>query len=112
MKTFQPLMEVRMMMMNEGGEWRVSAPNGHYRECFTADLSETVEKVCKDYADWLKNRVDLDYFRKRKVNEAARILTKKLQEFTEQQSKTFEESIQNFEAQASDPLKTDRQPLL
>lgn len=42
--------------------WRVSAPNGHYRECaHTCHLSETIEKVIADYADWLVKLTNMDH---------------------------------------------------
>lgn len=55
------MIKITLFMQDESGTWRVSAPNGHYRECHTAGLAITVAKVVEDFAEWLKARTNLDH---------------------------------------------------
>lgn len=49
------MLKITLSLMDEGGSWRVSGPNGNYRECTDiSKLSETVSQVVADYAEWLK----------------------------------------------------------
>ncbi len=55
------MIKLTLSMQDESGKWRVSAPNGHYRECYTCDLATTVACVVKDFAEWLVQRTNLDH---------------------------------------------------
>lgn len=51
------MLKITLLLMDEGGGWRVLGPNGHYRECTdVSKLPQTVSKVIADYAEWLKSR--------------------------------------------------------
>jgi hypothetical protein len=50
------MIELRLFLDTDARNWRVIAPNGHYRECAQSELPQTVAKVVKDFADYLTTR--------------------------------------------------------